>query len=207
MNWKNNYFIFLEIVFVLAGIFALLVFPKGELELIINQRITSLILDQVFKYFTHLGDGLIILPLLVSLLFIKYKYAAVLAISSLYQLILVNVNKRIIFSDVVRPKVFLEGHTLHLVDGVEVHNYNSFPSGHTTTAFAVFLLLSLIVKEKKWSVLFFILSLSVGFSRIYLLQHFFVDVYAGSIIGCLSTIMAWYTATKINHPKLEGKLG
>ncbi len=207
MNWKNNYFIYLQMIFVLGGMLVILAFPKGELELIINEKATSPILDPFFKYLTHLGDGLIVLPLLAFLLFVKYRYTVFLAVSSLYQLILVNVNKRLLFSDMPRPKVFLEGHTLHFVDGVDVHSYNSFPSGHTTTAFAVFLLLSLLVKEKKWSIIFFVLSLAVGFSRIYLMQHFFVDVYAGSIIGCLSTVLAWHTVIKINHSKLEGKLG
>ncbi|MDH5599438.1 MAG: phosphatase PAP2 family protein, partial [Cyclobacteriaceae bacterium] len=52
-------------------------------------------------------------------------------------------------------------------------------------------------KNKYISALSFILALTVGFSRVYLLQHFFVDIYFGAILGVIATVMAVITANKI----------
>ena len=72
---------------------------------------------------------------------------------------------------------------LHTIDGVRLHAWNSFPSGHTMTAFAFFLSLALIVKNQLLKFFFFAMSLLVGFSRIYLNQHFLEDTLAGSLLA------------------------
>lgn len=41
-----------------------------------------------------------------------------------------------------------------MVDGVHLHSAHSFPSGHATGAFAVFMVLALIVKNPFWKVFF-----------------------------------------------------
>ncbi len=207
MNWKKNYFTLLQTVLLVIGASLIILFNKGELELLINRKLTSPVLDVFFKYVTHLGDGLILLPLFILMLFIKYRYAAFVAIMALYQLIIVHINKRIIFSNMPRPKVFLEGHDLHFVNGVDIHSYNSFPSGHTATAFAVYFLLAILIDKKGWSIFLFFLSITIGFSRVYLMQHFIIDVYAGSIAGCLATLLAYFTIKKIDQKKvLDRKL-
>jgi membrane-associated phospholipid phosphatase len=67
----------------------------------------------------------------------------------------------------------------------------SFPSGHTCTAFCLFCFLAFILTPRyKWlGLVFFILAMAVGYSRIYLAAHFFLDVYVGSIIGVIFTIL------------------
>jgi membrane-associated phospholipid phosphatase len=46
---------------------------------------------------------------------------------------------------------------------------------------------------------YFILALLVGYSRIYLGHHFFKDVYVGSIIGFItSLIVVWSLRNKLN---------
>jgi membrane-associated phospholipid phosphatase len=44
-----------------------------------------------------------------------------------------------------------------------------------------------------WQFGFLILAVVVGFSRVYLLQHFIWDVYAGSLVGVFSALAAKYT--------------
>ena len=75
---------------------------------------------------------------------------------------------------------------------------NSFPSGHSEGAFSFFCFVSLLLPEKHARVgfLFFLLALSVCYSRIYLTAHFFEDVYAGSIIGCIVTTVVFSIMTK-----------
>ena len=50
------------------------------------------------------------------------------------------------------------------------------------------------------------MAILVGYSRIYLSQHFFEDVYAGSIIGVVITIIVYFSINKINKSGLEGSL-
>ena len=45
------------------------------------------------------------------------------------------------------------------------------------------LLISFIMKKKYYSFLLVLLAYIVGFSRIYLSQHFLIDVLAGALVG------------------------
>jgi membrane-associated phospholipid phosphatase len=58
--------------------------------------------------------------------------------------------------------------------------------------------LSLLVKSHFYQIVFFVLALLCGLSRIYLFQHFYVDVYVGSILGICITLLLYF----ILHEKL-----
>lgn len=60
---------------------------------------------------------------------------------------------------------------------------NSFPSGHTSTAFS--LAASVSIECKKWYVVVpaYMYATSVGYSRLYLGEHYPTDVLAGAAIG------------------------
>ncbi|MEO6980585.1 MAG: phosphatase PAP2 family protein, partial [Mucilaginibacter sp.] len=78
---------------------------------------------------------------------------------------------------------------IHLVKGVEMLRFYSFPSGHTVTAFSTALLVTYLVKNKNWGWLLFIVAVAVGYSRMYLSEHFFEDVTVGSALGVVLTIL------------------
>ncbi|MDZ7741906.1 MAG: phosphatase PAP2 family protein [Bacteroidota bacterium] len=62
--------------------------------------------------------------------------------------------------------------------------YTSFPSAHTTAAFATACFLSEYFKEKKWVPwLSYTLAAGVGLSRINDDEHWASDVFAGAILG------------------------
>jgi membrane-associated phospholipid phosphatase len=45
---------------------------------------------------------------------------------------------------------------------------------------------------------FLLLALLIGYSRIYLSQHFLEDVYGGSIVGTVTTFFIFWLAMKKN---------
>jgi len=86
---------------------------------------------------------------------------------------------------------FNKAEWMHLVEGQPEQYYYSFPSGHTAGAFAFYCFLSLLLPNggrQYFAVLFFVIAAAVGYSRIYLSQHFYNDVYAGSITGAVTCI-------------------
>jgi membrane-associated phospholipid phosphatase len=74
----------------------------------------------------------------------------------------------------------------------------SFPSGHTATFFAFFFSLSIIccaenIKGKNiLSFLCFLCATFGAYTRIYLSQHFALDIFAGILIAILSTLLLYY---------------
>lgn len=111
--------------------------------------------------------------------------------------------KKFIFEDCVRPvKYFHDQAALHLVNGVQMLSGHSFPSGHATSAFALFLGLSLISRNKFIQIACFLLACIVAYSRVYLSQHFLADIVAGSLIGTLGTLgfyMVFYSQDRKWH--------
>lgn len=67
---------------------------------------------------------------------------------------------------------------------------HSFPSGHTSTAFTLALLLASIVKRNVWVFVFPLIAFFVGYSRVYLAQHFVTDVLAGIFVGIVSAYLS-----------------
>jgi len=180
-------------------LYPVLFLSKGELELLINQN-HSPILDVFFKYITHLGDGSLLAILLVVLLFYNYSSAILTTFTIVLQSIFVSIFKRWIFKGLERPLAFFGDEiSLNFVEGVNVHSSNTFPSGHTATGFALFALVFIVINNRGViiSTLLFFLAFCVGFSRVYLLQHFVIDVYFGAIFGLISVVIALIFMEKI----------
>ncbi len=160
-------------------------------------------LDIFFKYATYLGGGIATLCIGVFLMCLKIRWGVMAIVSFLGSAIITQVLKRWGF-DWPRPKVVFHDQLseLHLVEGVELHTQFTFPSGHSTAAFAVFFLLSLITFEKKYlGFLFGFLAIVAGFSRCYLMQHFPLDVLVGSCIGFSASLFtfAWLKDKKLGN--------
>jgi membrane-associated phospholipid phosphatase len=193
-------------VILFFGLAALPLYDKGAIELTINQ-FHHPILDFFFANITHLGDGLFLIIPFVLFLFHKYCYLALLTFSSLLHFVLVHIGKKWVFPGMPRPAEFLKDIPFYEIPGVELHHWGSFPSGHTTSVFmlASFFYLVLPKKMKVHSLLMGIAFL-VGFSRVYLMQHFLMDIWAGALLGIGSTMIAYFIVLK-TFSKKEFQMG
>lgn len=182
-----EYFIVPYILLFIVILAALFQYPKSELHLLMNSNHT-LFGDWFFRIWTEIGGGTVPFIIIGLLLLYRYSLAIYLLSSQLAGGILSVVLKRA-FNE-PRPllyfKEFYPGISLPTVQGVDMYTIHSFPSGHTITAFALFFGLSLFVKNKWLKLLFFVIAALVGYSRIYLSEHFAIDVLGGSVIGILS---------------------
>lgn len=189
---RNAPFLIPYLLFLLAGGIVLAFIPKADLHLFFN-RYHHPLADVFFTYLTYLGDGITVIIAVILALLVKYRYAILIGAANIISAIITQGLKQFVFTGTPRPRRFFEGlHDLYLVPGVAVYSSNSFPSGHTTAAFTLYFCIALLIDNKWGKALFFLLSLMIGFSRIYLSQHFFSDVYTGSIIGVSIAFITYY---------------
>lgn len=73
------------------------------------------------------------------------------------------------------------------IQHLEINHWQSFPSGHTATAFFMMGVLSMIYAKKwpKLDCIFYLFACGIGYSRIYLGQHSLIDVCMGGSIALL----------------------
>lgn len=181
--------LFIYTLFFVTSIIFISIFNKYALHLKINQFHTSFF-DVFFKYTTFLGDGALFGVLAVVFLFLKRKMFYVFVVSGVLTLLITHLFKKILFKGVLRPVAALNDESLHLIDGVKMAMLNSFPSGHTTTAFAIFTILCLHFAKCKSQYLWVSLAIIAGLSRVYLSQHFLIDIFFGSFIGIFIGIIS-----------------
>ncbi len=188
-----KFFFYLYGLFISVVGIALLVYSKEESFFIVN-GIYSTFGDVFFKVVTHLGDGLFFVLIVLALALYRYRLALLGLIVFVASSVIAQVLKVTLFDKAKRPVAYFEHNIdIHFVEGVTRHVKNSFPSGHTTTAFALalFLVLAFELRKSGWAMA--IIAILVGYSRVYLAVHFPVDVYFGSLIGVLTAtfMYAW----------------
>ena len=177
---------------VLALLLALFVgfFGKKESFLMINGHYSPQA-DYFFNYVTYLGDGLIWIPLFLYVLIFKRDFFIAVVAALIICTLITHFGKRVIFAGEARPLRLMNevARAVPLMAGRDSYS-NSFPSGHTSTAFTFALLLSFFIHRKFAVIVFPLLAFLVGYSRVYLAQHFVTDVLAGMIIGIVSSYLS-----------------
>lgn len=181
---------------------ALLITPKAELHLALCQPHTTG-LDTIVPIITNLVDWLPYLCVIL-LLFYRVGWATFLASNLLLSTIIVQPIKHIVCAP--RPLTWFAENmpdvTLPLVEGVRMNHWLSFPSGHTTTFFVLFYSLSIILCAENvtgkmiLSFLCFICASFGAYTRIYLSQHFALDIFAGILIAVFSTLSLYFFLVK-----------
>ena len=158
-------------------------------------------MDWIAPYITDMGEGLTIIILSAILALFNFRQAFLMATSWGITSILAQILKRIF--NAPRPKLYFKDQIsrIHFVKGVDILSHNSFPSGHTITAFSAAVMATYLCKNKSWGLLFLLMAILVGYSRMYLSEHFFEDVTAGSIIGVVVTVfwIGWLDSRRFIH--------
>ncbi len=189
---NNNFGIALILAIAIAfitGILILIAGKDGSFQLINGSH--APFADFFFKYYTHAGDGFMWIPLGLFCIFFRRKYFIAVLAAVIISTLLAQFLKRVVYPDEFRPIVYLsENFPVHVIDGVNMNRIHSFPSGHTTTAFTMALIIAYMINKKIWSFFLPILALLAGYSRVYLAQHFLTDVLAGICAGIVSAIFS-----------------
>lgn len=191
---KETFYIFL--VFQLVCALLVTLFNKHQLHLILNKW-HSPFFDFFFKYLTYLGDGVMFGFGAIFFLFLKKKVAYAIVVSGILTLFVVHLFKKVFFLGILRPVGFFGQDNLHLVEGVKMATLNSFPSGHTATAFAIFTIFCLYFRKCKSQYIWISLAILVGISRVYLSQHYLIDIFVGSLLGFIIGLLSMSFFSKI----------
>jgi membrane-associated phospholipid phosphatase len=187
----------------------LYVYPKLELHLMLNSHHTG-IQDTFFPYFSILAEGPLYILALLPMLWKKFRLPLFFALCELSAGTILQVLKHIISHP--RPVSAFEEYSdavLPVVQGVDLHHSNSFPSGHASTFF-VFCTCCVLLLAYRYgqrvrqnsqescilpcvlAVLLVAFAALGAYSRIYLSQHFLSDVCVGSIIGVVTPLLMFY---------------
>lgn len=145
---------------------------------LINHEIQSPYLDYPMLLITHAGDGLTQGLVAGGFYIAGEKDTATLLTSALAKTWWTTaILKRLVQRP--RPGVTLDD--VHFVGNYAIKDNKSFPSGHTTGAFAVATVLS--DQYPKYTPYFYTYASLVGISRIYTGVHYPSDVLAGALLG------------------------
>ncbi len=181
---KQNQVFFLTYLFLLsASLIILALYSQTDLFLAINHHGSDL-LDGFFLAWTWLGNGLTMIVSGVAFLLVKFRYSIMVLMAYAYTSLSVQLLKRVF--DAPRPVQFFQGEkNIRLVPGLEMHHWHSFPSGHAVTAFALATVLAFMVppRYKRYTWILAVAAAGAAYSRVYLAQHFVLDIVAGSVLG------------------------
>jgi len=154
---------------------------------------------------THVGDSAFVLVPALVIWLLSTLFAAIIAkpapkralwqVAGIWSFVFIGVGLPGLFTTIVkriigraRPALVETEGALGFQPGAWIDwLHQSFPSGHTTTAFATCFVLSFLAP--KWHPALLILACVVGLSRIALGAHYATDVIAGAVVGTLGAYL------------------
>ncbi len=151
-------------------------------------------IDKPMQFISWLGNGgtagfICWLFLRKKSVEIQWTGFLILLVSGIFTQLL----KIFIFPEWHRPIFIFEGQeSVHYFPGQDF-KFNSFPSGHSTTAAAMgFILARFAVSKVYWAIGPALLTLLIGYSRVYNGLHFPGDVLAGWVLGFSTSLVIVY---------------
>ena len=197
-------------VTIVAGVFILALvglwsFPKTECFRVVNPVHTPF-LDVFFKTITFLGDGwcsIIIGVLLISAG--KRSLGSKVLVGYAVSGLLAQLLKR--FVSMPRPRAIIPDSAYpHFIPDYTLNAWNSFPSGHTASVFALTAILAWSSPVPARRGMLAVAAIMTGYSRIYLGQHFPDDVLSGALLGLFTAygVMKWSEGSLTRQKLVRG---
>ena len=171
-------------------------FDEGALWWI-AQHLRMTWLDPLVMFYTNLGNGGLsfIAVALLLLVFHQTRKAGATALTALaFGAAVTNLTIKPLITR-PRPWVVMEDFVCLVTSSYP----NSFPSGHTTAAFAFGVALFLTVKPKWAKAAALTAAALMGLSRLYVGVHFPTDVLAGAVIGTCCGILASWVVRRVSE--------
>lgn len=178
------------------------------------QSIQNKALTAIFVTITTLGDeGIIFIAL--ALVFLCTKKYRKIGFAMLIALGVMTICNNLVLKELVaRPRPYMlygvdpEAYSLwggenakyffpHLV---HYHTSYSFPSGHTSSAFAA--AFAILFYNKKIGIPMTVFAALMGLSRIYVEVHYCTDVIAGAVVGIIYAFIG-FMIVKLIYPYFE----
>ncbi len=151
--------------------------------------------DQVMYFISGKYEWIPLYLVLFGILIWKFRWKALWILLAVVVLITLADQFANLFKDGIRryrpckdPEI---GHMVHLVNNYCRSSYG-FVSGHAANSFALATFLSLLLRNKWFTVLILFWAALVSYSRIYLGVHYPGDILAGAILGALLAWMIYY---------------
>lgn len=161
----------------------------GALLLAIQQLRLD-VLNPLVVLYTHLGDAGMVW-ILLSLALLLYKPTRKVGAAALLALAFGFLCTNVVLKNLVgRERPWL--HLAQLIPLVEEHDPASFPSGHTTAAFAAGMVWARHLPRRGARMAAVAAAVCMGLSRLYVGVHYPSDVLAGAFIGFLCSLAAEY---------------
>ncbi|MEN9522514.1 MAG: hypothetical protein RL065_891 [Bacteroidota bacterium] len=191
-NTETKYFFWIYYLLIVVFGTLQIIYSPTELFLFVNSFVNNSA-TIVFKLITWIGSGYAYALICVALI-IYNKWIGIATTSTFGLTSLVAQGIKNFIENIPRPLTYFQQQKIELLmpDSSEKLYWYSFPSGHTVSAFSMFCALAFVFKNKLISVLFILMALSVGVSRVYLTAHFVRDTYFGMIIGVELTCIVFY---------------
>lgn len=195
---KNKVAVGIYATFLTIGLAVLLFNDKIHIQTSINE-FSAPVGTIIFLFLTHMAEGWGTVPVLIFLLIKNWRWFVYMVLIYGVSALITWALKQFAFPRARRPfsdKIISAMSDYKWVEGINYPGYNSFPSGHTTTAFCFCFGLCLILPNKKLQYILIPLGILIGFSRTYLSYHFFSDVVAGSAVGVFTAILFYFLLKK-----------
>ena len=197
---ENNWLFVLVTALLVAGnLYLLFTSQQGDTLILINKYRTPF-WDYFFKIGTKFGEPVAYVGAVLIISSVSYRKAGFAVVAGAAAGILAGLLK-LYFAEARPMRWFFDNfeglwHGLNHFEE-EWRSWDetgSFPSGHTSSAFALYGFIAFNARKAKLpiTILCVVLAAMVGFSRMYLLYHFLRDVTAGAVLGTLVAIAAYY---------------
>ena len=146
---SNIVFIILSLMLLLALGLALMYIPKGDLHWLLCNRHTPA-RDIFFRYYTHVAEWFPYVLCVLLLLFGRVGNGLFASAAMVFSSLTTQICKHLI--NAPRPVTWFAENMpdirLPLVEGVEMNYWHSFPSGHTTSFFALAFVASILITKR-----------------------------------------------------------